>query len=267
MRVLVTNDDGYDADGLIAVATALISADHDVVVGAPSSERSGSGSSLGTIEDGALITTTEHRIPELGDTPVFALDCPPALTVVAFCAGAFGPPPELVVSGINEGHNTGRSILFSSTVGAVLAARVAGVSGIAVSCGFAPDHRYDTAAAVTERVVGWMSETRSVPMTLNVNVPDVDFAELRGIRVAALAGRSMFTLRLSRTEGGLLINRDERRGGRFREGTDSAAVADGYVSVSGLSGVDADNDSLADADTALRQAMSRDDVFGLAQLR
>ncbi|MET4165969.1 MULTISPECIES: 5'/3'-nucleotidase SurE [Gordonia] len=266
MRVLVTNDDGYDADGLISVATALISAGHDVVVGAPSSERSGSGSSLGTIEDGALITTTEHRIPELGDTPVFALDCPPALTVVAFCAGAFGPPPELVVSGINEGHNTGRSILFSSTVGAVLAARVAGVSGIAVSCGFAPDHRYDTAAAVTERVVGWMAETRATPMTLNVNVPDVDFTALRGIRVSALASRSMFTLRLSRTENGLLINRDERQSG-FREGTDSAAVAAGYVSVSALRGVGADNGSLDDAETALQQSMSRDGMWGLAQLR
>ncbi len=266
MRVLVTNDDGYDADGLIAVAMALISAGHDVVVGAPSSERSGSGSSLGTIEDGALIATTEHRLPDLGDTPVFALDCPPALTAVAFCAGAFGPPPELVVSGINEGHNTGRSILFSSTVGAVLAARVAGVSGVAVSCGFAPHHRYDTAAAVTERVVGWMADAGATRMTLNVNVPDIDVAALRGFRVSSLGSRSMFTLNLSRTEHGLLINREERHSG-FRDGTDSAAVADGYVSVTALRGVVADNDSLGDAETALRQAMTRDDEVGLAQLR
>ncbi len=261
MRVLVTNDDGYDADGLIAVASALLAAGHDVVVGAPSSERSGSGSSLGTIEDGALIAMTEHRLADLGDTPVFALDCPPALTAVAFCAGAFGPPPELVVSGINEGHNTGRSILFSSTVGAVLAARVAGVGGVAVSCGFAPHSRYDTAAAVTERIVGWIAESRATRITLNVNVPDVDFADLRGIRMTSLAGKSMFTLRLSRTEQGLLINRELRDAG-FREGTDSAAVADGFVSVSTLRGVDADTESLHDADTAARL----DDALDLARV-
>lgn len=261
MRVLVTNDDGYDADGLIAVASALITAGHEVVVGAPSSERSGSGSSLGTIEDGALIPTTEHRLAELGDTPVFALDCPPALTTIAFCSGAFGPPPELVVSGINEGHNTGRSILFSSTVGAVLAARVAGVGGIAVSCGFAPRSRYDTAAAVTERIVGWIADSNAPRMTLNVNVPDVDFADLRGIRMTSLAARSMFSLRLSRTENALLINRVLRDAG-FREGTDSAAVADGFVSVSALRGVDADTAPLRDADAAERL----DDALGLTRL-
>ena len=237
MRVLVTNDDGYDADGLIAVASALITAGHEVVVGAPSSERSGSGSSLGTIEDGALIPTTEHRLAELGDTPVFALDCPPALTTIAFCSGAFGPPPELVVSG------------------------VAGVGGIAVSCGFAPRSRYDTAAAVTERIVGWIADSNAPRMTLNVNVPDVDFADLRGIRMTSLAARSMFSLRLSRTENALLINRVLRDAG-FREGTDSAAVADGFVSVSALRGVDADTAPLRDADAAERL----DDALGLTRL-
>ncbi|WLP88525.1 5'/3'-nucleotidase SurE [Gordonia sp. NB41Y] len=266
MRVLVTNDDGYDADGLIAVASALLAAGHDVVVGAPSSERSGSGSSLGTIEDGAQIPMTEHRLPQLGDTPVFALDCPPALATVAFCAGAFGPRPEFVVSGINVGHNTGRSILFSSTVGAVLAARVAGVGGLAISCGFAPHHRHDTAAAVAERLVGWMDEARATRMTLNVNVPDIDFDDLRGIRVTSLAGKSMFTLRLSRNEHGLLINRDERQAG-FREGTDSAAVADGYVSVSALRGVDADPDVFTGTSADGHPTVPLTDALGLARQR
>lgn len=245
MRVLVTNDDGVDAPGLVAVARALVDAGHQVVVGAPAADRSGSGSSLGTIEDAAVIATTEKRIPELGDTPVIALDCPPALIAVAFCAGAYGPPPDLVVSGVNDGHNTGRSILFSSTVGAVLAAGVAGIGGIAVSSGFAPHHRHDTASAVAARVVDWMAASGSMRLSLNVNVPGRPMEDLRGVRVTRLAAQSMFSLRMEPTETGLLLRRDERSDG-FRDGTDSAAIAEGYVSITPLRGVTHDVDVVAD---------------------
>ncbi|WHU46884.1 5'/3'-nucleotidase SurE [Gordonia sp. L191] len=243
MRILVTNDDGYDAPGLSAAASALIEAGHDVIVAAPLTERSGSGSSLGSIEDGTHIPVLSTSLPGLGTTPVYAFDCPPALAVVACCAGSYGRAPDLVVSGVNPGHNTGRSILFSSTVGAVLAARVAGISGLAVSCGFPPAHRYDTAAAVITRIVEWMTESGSPRMSLNVNVPDVDYADLGGIRITALAARSMFSIRMSPAEGGLTLHREERSRG-FTEGTDSAAVAAGYVSVTALSGVGDENATL-----------------------
>lgn len=241
MRVLVTNDDGYDSAGLVAVAEALLDEGHTVTVGAPLTERSGSGSSLGTIEDGSRIPLFEKRIDALGDTPVYALDCPPALAAIAFCSGTFGPPPQLVVSGINPGHNTGRSVLFSSTVGAVLAARVAGVDGLAISTGFAPGHRFDTASAVARDLVAWFGtrDDAATPLTLNVNVPDIDVPALRGIRFTTLGSRSMFTLAVTRSDDDLLLRRVERSSG-FREGTDGAAVADGYVSVTPLNSVDAD---------------------------
>lgn len=242
MRVLVTNDDGYDSPGLVSVARALVEAGHDVIVGAPMSERSGSGSSLGTIEDGSRIALQESRIDDLGDVPVYGLDCPPALAVIAMCAGGFGPPPDLVVSGINPGHNTGRSVLFSSTVGAVLSARVMGINGLAVSCGFAPAHRFDTAAEVTSGLVEWFSDAAGHavdPLTLNVNVPDVDYGALQGLRVTELAHRSMFTIRVGREDDALVLRREERGSG-FPAGTDGAAVADGYVSVTALTSVGAD---------------------------
>ncbi|NMO04823.1 5'/3'-nucleotidase SurE [Gordonia sp. TBRC 11910] len=243
MRILVTNDDGYTAPGLVVVASALRGAGHDVVVGAPLAERSGSGSSLGTIEDGSSIPVTETTLPELDDTPVFALDCPPALATVAFCAGAFGPPPDFVVSGINEGHNTGRSILFSSTVGAVLAAQVAGIGGLAVSSGFAPYHRYDTAATVTERLIAQLVDADTTRLSLNVNVPDVDYDDLRGIQACALGTKSMFTLRVSRADDAMILNRDTRQSG-FSAGTDSACVAEGFVAVTALRGIEAANTPL-----------------------
>lgn len=80
-------------------------------------------------------------------------------------------------------------------------------------------------------------------MSLNVNVPDVDYAELGGIRITGLAARSMFSIRMSPAEGGLILHREERSRG-FTEGTDSAAVAAGYVSVTALSGVGDENEIL-----------------------
>ena len=249
MRVLVTNDDGVDAEGITVLALALVDDGHDVVVVAPSTERSGSGSSIGTIEHGSRIPLHEKRIDALGGTPVFAVDCPPALGVVAACAGAFGPAPELVVSGINPGHNTGRSILFSSTVGAVLAARVAGVGGIAISTAFEPHHRYDTAAAVARSLVSWMSDGRARKLTLNVNVPAVDIEELDTAVITTLAAQSMFSLRISREDDHLLLGREERTNG-FRPGTDGAAVAERTVSITNLAPVTDANGLLSDAEAA-----------------
>ena len=183
----------------------------------------------------------------------------------AFCSGTFGPVPDLVVSGINPGHNTGRSVLFSSTVGAILAARVAGVGGLAVSCGFAPRHRYDTATAVTTRIVDWMTATGAVGLSLNINVPDLDLTALGGIRITTLATKSMFTLRFSRDTEGMHLHRDHRRAG-FPPGSDSAAVADGCVSLTALSGVEADNGALADADTRAQLETSILDAIRLAAL-
>ncbi len=242
MRVLVTNDDGYDSAGLVAVARSLLDAGHEVVVGAPLTERSGSGSSLGTIEDGSVVPLSEKRIPELGDTQVVALDCPPAFAVIAMCSGTFGPAPDLVVSGINPGHNTGRSVLFSSTVGAVLTARIMGISGLAISCGFEPNHRFDTAAEVARGLVQWCAAESEggPPLTLNVNVPDIDYAALQGLRVTELAARSMFSVRVARADDDHLVLRREERSSGFPPGTDGAAVAEGYVSVTPLTSVGAE---------------------------
>src|SRR5271170_2589419 len=118
MRILVTNDDGIDAPGLGALVGRLVAADHDVAVAAPSSERSGSGTSLGGVDDGTPISVTDHVLPAAPSVPAVAIDGPPGLAVLAACVGALGEPPDAVISGINAGPNTGRSLLFSGTVGA-----------------------------------------------------------------------------------------------------------------------------------------------------
>ena len=118
LRVLVTNDDGIAAPGLAALAAAVAALGHDVVVAAPATDHSGASSAIGPMggPDGVAVTPVE--LDAVPDVPAFAVDAPPALIVIIGRLGAFGDAPDVVVSGINPGPNTGRSTLHSGTVGA-----------------------------------------------------------------------------------------------------------------------------------------------------
>ncbi|PPJ24934.1 5'/3'-nucleotidase SurE [Nocardia nova] len=235
MRIMVTNDDGIGSSGLRTLARQLHAAGYEIEVAAPLTDHSGSGSSLGTLEHGAEIAYQETRFPELPEVRVIGFDAPPAFGVMAYRFGLFGPPPELVVSGVNPGHNTGRLVLHSSTVGAALCATALGLRAVAVSCGFAPVHRFDTAAAVAVAAVGWLAD-RPEPTMLNLNVPDVELQEIKGVRTTTLAPRGLMGLSLERsTEAIRLLRFDNTE--RLGVGTDSAAVRDGFVALSVLRGV------------------------------
>src|ERR1700745_4419857 len=107
MRILVTNDDGIDAPGLAALVGKLVAVGRDVAVAAPSSERSGSGTSLGGVYDGAPVAVTDHVLPAAPSVPAVGVYGPPGLAVLAACVGAFGAAPDAVISGVNAGPNTG----------------------------------------------------------------------------------------------------------------------------------------------------------------
>ena len=233
MRILVTNDDGVDAPGLIALARALCSAGHRIEIAVPASDRSGTGSGVGSIEHGAEVSFEERELPGLPGVRTHVIDAPPAFAVLASCTGVLGGRPDLVVSGINDGFNTGRFLLASSTVGAALAAGSLGVRGIAVSAGFAPNHRFDTAAHVAVEAVKWMKENSRPRTVLNINVPDRDISDLRGARMAKLAPRGLMGLRVSRGDRVLRMERYENSDG-LGVGTDAALVHEGFVSVTAL---------------------------------
>ncbi|MGF6883701.1 5'-nucleotidase [Nocardia sp. GAS34] len=239
MRIMVTNDDGIGAPGLLTLVRALHAASHRVEVAGPLSDHSGSGSSVGTVEDGATIAYEEHAFPGLDDVRVLGFDAPPSFAVLALRTGTFGPAPDLVVSGINPGHNTGRAILHSSTVGAALTAVSTGARALAISCGFAPTHRFDTAAAVATAAVEWMVEYSAPRTLLNINVPDLDLAALRGVRNVTLAPRGLMGLDLIRTPTTVRLRRFDNTE-KLVAGTDSATVLDEYVAVGALLGVTSD---------------------------
>ena len=175
VRILVTNDDGVHAPGLAALVRALAawtgSNGHEFVVVAPLANYSGASAAVGTVYEREAIGFRRVRIEGAEGVDVFGLDAPPALTVIVGVFGAFGPRPDIVVSGINLGVNVGRSVLHSGTVGAALTAAQHGLRALAVSMRSQPvPHRWDTAAAVALAVIPVVAA--APPRTvLNLNVP------------------------------------------------------------------------------------------------
>jgi 5'-nucleotidase len=201
VRVLVTNDDGVSAPGLAALTRALVRwADasaasdgprHEIVVVAPSSNYSGAGAAVGSVNDGTKILYHRARVSGAEQVDAFGLDASPALSVIAGAMGAVGPKPDLVLSGINHGVNVGRSVLHSGTVGAALTASQLGISALAVSLRSGPDPQpwesaADLAVALIPLLAGAPART-----VLNLNVPALALPEIRGLRWARVSGTGL----------------------------------------------------------------------------
>ncbi len=214
MRILVTNDDGIDSVGLHVLARAM-RPHGEVVVIAPDAEYSGASAAFGALHK---IQPEVHRSQLDGIDEAWAVTGPPALCVMFARLGAFGPPFDLIVSGINPGANVGRSVYHSGTVGATLTGRNGGVSGVAVSQSVTAfgvegqgwdemlvNQQWDTAAtvagAVVERLV---ADLPTEPVVVNLNVPNVALDEIKGWRrtvVGTLPPRAMAAAVLEPKEG------------------------------------------------------------------
>jgi len=182
LRILVTNDDGFDSPGLHALARAAAADGHEVVVAAPDSEMSGASASI-TAHDAEAVTAAGGRgrvrveqvaSPVLDGDDAFRVHAAPALIALLAAHEAFGRAPDLVLSGINRGANVGRAILHSGTVGSALTGGVNGARGLAVSLAVdgedAAPH-WSTAAAIARLVIPRVMA--APPGTVaNLNVPD-----------------------------------------------------------------------------------------------
>jgi 5'-nucleotidase len=171
--VLITNDDGIDSPGLHALALAALAEGLDVVVAAPASESSGSSASIIGAEADGRIHMETRRIAGL-TMPCYAVRAAPALIALIAAHGAFGTPPDAVLSGVNRGANIGRAVLHSGTVGAALTAGSNGARGLAVSLdvGMHPDVcHWDAAANVARTVLAALLDA-PVGTVLNLNEPN-----------------------------------------------------------------------------------------------
>lgn len=187
MKALIVNDDGVDSPGLAALARVAVEAGLDVRVAAPHIERSGASASLTALEDDGRLEVSRRSIEGLPDVEVLAVHGSPALITFVASYGAFGETPDIVLSGINLGPNTGRAILHSGTVGAALTASAHGVRSVALSLNGLGSAGWQTAEHVAERAVRWAMEHLEPGEVLNVNIPDVPVDDLLGLRDASLA--------------------------------------------------------------------------------
>lgn len=232
-RILVTNDDGIESAGLRALAAGL-NESHEVLVVAPDSERSGSGTGIGYFDPRRGVHVTPM---EVEGAKGYSLAGPPGLAVMAAMLGAFGDVPDLVVSGVNAGINTGHSVLHSGTVGAVLTARTFGCDGVAVSLGGSEPWKWSTAVAVAVKVVDWVL-TSDTHLTLNLNVPDRDLEEVRGLRWADLDEFGYFRVAMADDPGERLQFEVGAPDSGLDPACDTALLREGYATLTALTTVE-----------------------------
>jgi 5'-nucleotidase len=235
VRILVTNDDGIDAPGLLALVAALDDAGYEVVAAAPLQDMSGCSAALGSV-GGDPIQTERRTLPGLDHVAAYGVAGAPALAVMAARLGGFGEPPSLVASGVNPGHNTGRATLHSGTVGAALTAANLGVSAVAVSVGWDNAPRFAAAAHLAVAAVGWL-ESAPTRTVLNLNVPGVDPEEVKGVRWAELAPFGTVRAAVVSSEEGSLQMELRETGAALPPDSDTALVLAGYAAVTSIVGI------------------------------
>ncbi|MFO1399131.1 MAG: 5'/3'-nucleotidase SurE [Burkholderiales bacterium] len=227
MRILISNDDGYFAPGIERLAAAL-AAHADVTVVAPERDRSGASNSL-TLDRPLFVRRAPNGFLFVNGTPT---DC-----VHLAVTGLLEHMPDMVVSGINLGANMGDDTIYSGTVAAATEGYLLGIPSLAISLASKTAAHFETAAQVAVDLVQRHARTAAGPWLLNVNVPDVPPAELRGVRITRLGRRH-------KAEG--VIRAKNPRGETVYwvgaageaadagEGTDFEAVATNHVSVTPL---------------------------------
>jgi 5'-nucleotidase len=236
-RVLVTNDDGVTSPGLRALAAVAADLGLEVTVAAPAWNSSGASASLtGVSEDGRLMY--EEQTPDgdwaAGVGRVIGVHAAPALIARVGIRGGFGDPPHLVLSGINDGQNTGHAVLHSGTVGAALTAATHGCRAVAVS--LAGGKHLETASAVARGVVERALDAPA-PLVVNVNVPDVPPEDLRGVRRAPLARFGAVQTHVTEPGEGYVEVSFSEVDPHAEPGSDAALLADGWATVTPLSPV------------------------------
>ena len=231
VRVLVTNDDGFDSPGIFHLAHAL-AREFDVTVAAPDRDRSGAGTGIGHFDAAAGIPM---RRVDIGVERAFALDGPPGLAVMAAALGAFGEPFTVVVSGINAGINTGQSVIHSGTVGAALTARTFGSHGLAVSLEPSDPWHWESAAEIAVAATRWLTARERQPTAINLNVPGVELDLIRGLHGAELDQFGYFRVAIANETGQKLeFEMSADREATAAEGSDTWLLRQRYATITVL---------------------------------
>ena len=226
----MTNDDGVESAGIRALAGVGVAAGLDVTVAAPSWDSSGASASLTAVEQDGRLLVERRQWDDLPQVAVHAVEAAPAYITRAGLEGAFGERPDIVLSGINIGQNTGTSVLHSGTVGAVLTASTHGCRGLAVSLAMGGPLRWETATTFAGRVLEWLLDSEP-GVVLNLNVPDVPIDDVRGLVRAHLSSAGVVQTTLTEVGKGYVKLAYVDGNGHLEAGSDAALLAAGYATV------------------------------------
>ena len=226
MRILISNDDGYQADGIIRLAKSLGEI-AEVIVVAPSENKSAASSSL---------TIGKPLKPIQIDKNIYSIDATPTDCVHLALCGFIKESIDLVVTGINFGANLGDDVIYSGTVAGAIEGRFLGLPSIAMSLASWECNHFNTAGNIAKILVNQIDKAPiSINTIMNVNVPDVPMSEILGIKSTRLGSRhkSAPSIQDSKDPSLYWIGENGKEADNA-EGTDFHAVSNNYVSVTPL---------------------------------
>jgi 5'-nucleotidase len=231
MRLLLTNDDGISAPGILRLADMAIADGHEVYVYAPDRECSATSHAITVFEP------LRARPYPIGNSRAFAINGKPADCVRLGLLSLVNQPVDLVISGINRGFNTGTNCVYSGTVGAAVEAAMLGCPALASSTGHKVSD-YSAAARYTLKIALWTAENPPPNGVIyNLNVPNLPYDEIKGPRWAPLAGRLYATegyeLRTAPLKYDYYLIKDEPLI-EYEPGSDAALSASGCATMTAL---------------------------------
>ena len=227
MKILISNDDGYLAPGIAALADAM-AAIAEIMVVAPDSNRSGSSNSL-TLDRPLSVQKAANGFYFVNGTPS---DC-----VHIALTGMLDFVPDLIVSGINNGQNMGDDTLYSGTVAAATEGFLFGYPAMAFSQVKGGWAELDSAAQIARELVERRFDQLASPFLLNINIPNLPRDAIRGIQATRLGKRHVSepVIRAKDPHGREIFWIGPAGAARdASEGTDFHATANGFVSVTPL---------------------------------
>lgn len=228
MKILISNDDGIEAPGIQALFEELVD-DNDITLVAPDRNRSATSAAL-TLDIPLRVTERSANQYSVNGTPC---DC-----VHLGTHRIMQEPPEMVIAGINRGANLGDDVLYSGTVAAAMEGRSLGYTSVAISLASQECKNYKSAAKIMLNLKNRIAKHK-LPrnIILNVNIPDLPFDEIKGLRITRLGSRHR--------KDTVIASKDPRGNKVYWFGppsepedigdmTDFRAIKEGYVSITPL---------------------------------
>lgn len=233
MRILLTNDDGIKAEGIIALAKVL-QMEHEITVIAPDTQKSACGHSITIYRP---LTVREHKIGGL-NCKCFSIDGTPADCVKMGINKLIEGKVDLIISGINDGLNVGTDVLYSGTVSAAIEGAIYKIPSIAVSMDRENGSiKYEVAALFIEKLVKNLDITSiGNDVVFNINVPNLEYSKIKGYKVCNLGTRIYSNIFIEKynSETERIFEIQGKPTGDIVENTDVYFINNGFITITPL---------------------------------